>query len=267
MIPQALTVASRVSLSAHSPSNGLCAGRTPGARIRNLSDHGVRPVAKLDPQLAPAYTVPEAARYLRIPLPTIRSWVMGRDYPRRAGMARFRPVIVTPKDSSHRLSFRNLVELAALRALRTEHGLKLSAVREALQFAEKKLGTDAPLASRELFASAGELFLQRYGQLINLNRAGQLGIWAVLQGLMRRIKWDDRLPVSFFPPVPNRPESQSVMLDPTVSFGRPVLARLGITTSVIVDRINAGEQPAAVAKDYGATQDEIMDALAYERAA
>jgi uncharacterized protein (DUF433 family) len=34
-----------------------------------------------------------------------------------------------------------------------------------------------------------------------------------------------------------------------------------------VDRINAGEEPAAVAKDYGATQDEIMDALAYERAA
>jgi uncharacterized protein (DUF433 family) len=224
-------------------------------------------VAKLDPRLAPAYTVAEAARYLRIPLPTVRSWVIGRDYPRQSGTARFRPVVVTPKDPSHRLSFRNLVELAALRAMRTEHGLKLSAVREALQFAEKKLGAEAPLASPELFASAGELFLERYGELINLNRAGQLGIWAVLQGLMRRIKWDSRLPVRFFPPVPNRPEGQSVMLDPTVSFGRPVLSRLGVTTSVIVDRINAGEEPAAVARDYGATQDEIMDALAYERAA
>jgi uncharacterized protein (DUF433 family) len=158
-------------------------------------------VAKLNPRLAPAYTVAEAARYLRIPLPTVRSWVIGRDYPRRSGTARFRPVVVRPKDSCHRLSFRNLVELAAL------------------------------------------------------------------QGLMRRIKWEGRLPVRFFPPVPNRPEERSVMLDPTVSFGRPVLARLGVTTSVIVDRINAGEEPAAVAKDYGATQDEIMDALAYERAA
>ena len=224
-------------------------------------------MAKLDPRLAPAYTAAEAARYLRIPLPTVRSWVVGRDYPRQSGTARFRPVVVMPRDSSHRLSFRNLVELAALRALRTEHGLKLSAVREALQFAEKKLGAEAPLANPELFASAGELFLERYGQLINLNRAGQLVIRDVLQGLMKRIKWDNRLPVRFFPPVPNRPEGQSVMLDPTVSFGRPVLARLGVTTSVIVDRINAGEEPAAVAKDYGATQDEIMDALAYERAA
>jgi uncharacterized protein (DUF433 family) len=215
-------------------------------------------VAKPDPRLAPAYTAAEAARYLRIPLPTVRSWVVGRDYPRQSGTARFKPAVVTPQDPGHRLSFRNLVELASLRALRTEHGLKLSAVREALQFAERKLGTEAPLGSPELFASAGELFLQRYGQL---------GIWAVLQGLMRRIKWDDNLAVRFFPPVPNRPEGHSVMLDPTVSFGRPVLARLGVKTSVIVDRINAGEEPAAVARDYGATDDEIMDALAYERAA
>lgn len=43
------------------------------------------------------------------------------------------------------------------------------------------------------------------------------------------------------------------MLDPTVSFGRPVLTRLGVKTAVIVDRINAGEEPATVARDYGAT--------------
>jgi uncharacterized protein (DUF433 family) len=57
------------------------------------------------------------------------------------------------------------------------------------------------------------------------------------------------------------------MLDPRVSFGRPVLARLGVSTAVIVDRINAGEEAADLVKDNGATDDEIMDALAYERTA
>lgn len=56
------------------------------------------------------------------------------------------------------------------------------------------------------------------------------------------------------------------MLDPRVSFGRPVLARLGVS-AVIVDRINAGEGADDLVKDYGATSEEIMDALAYERAA
>jgi hypothetical protein len=47
----------------------------------------------------------------------------------------------------------------------------------------------------------------------------------------------------------------------------PVLARVHITTSVIVDRINAGDEPDEVASEYGATPAEIMGDLAYERAA
>ncbi|MCI0364555.1 MAG: DUF433 domain-containing protein, partial [Phycisphaerales bacterium] len=224
-------------------------------------------MAKLDPRLSPAYSVSEAARYLRIPPPTVRSWVFGRDYPKRSGQGRFQPVVVLTKDPSHRLSFRNLIELAALRALRTEHAFKLSAVRAALDYARRELGVSDLLASKDLYARPGELFLEHYGQLINLNRAGQLGIKAVLQGLLQRIQWDRGLAVRFFPPLPNRHEAKTVMIDPRVSFGRPVLARLGVSTSVIVDRVNAGEEPAEIAKDYGATSDEIMDALAYERAA
>ena len=116
-------------------------------------------------------------------------------------------------------------------------------------------------------ARPGELFLQHYGELINLNRAGQLGIQAVLKGLLQRLQWKDGDAVRFSPIVPSRPESRAIMLDPRVAFGRPVLAKLGVSTEVLVDRINAGEEAAALAADYGATEDEVMDALVYERAA
>ena len=99
-------------------------------------------MTKLDPRLAPAYSVGQAAHYLKIPAPTVRSWVLGRDYPRQSGKARFKPVVVTPTDPEGRLSFRNLIELAALRALRTEHEFKLSAVRTALDYARRELGVD-----------------------------------------------------------------------------------------------------------------------------
>lgn len=224
-------------------------------------------MAKLDPRLAPAYTIAEAGRYLKIPAPTVRSWVMGRDYPRQSGKGRFAPVITLPDDPSRQLSFRNLIELAALRALRTEHEFKLSAVRAALDYARRELKITDLLASKELYAAPGELFLAHYGQLISLNRAGQLGIKAMLAGLMRRIEWQKNLPCRFFPVVPNRAEARTVLIDPRVSFGRPVIARIGVSTGVIVDRVNAGESPKELAADYGATPDEIMDALAYERAA
>ena len=222
---------------------------------------------KSDPRLAPAYTISDAGRYLKVPAPTIRSWVLGRSYPKQAGQGRFAAVITLPDDPSRRLSFRNLIELAALRALRTEHEFKLSAVREALHYARQKLDVVDLLASKELYAAPGQLFLNRYGELINLNKAGQLGIKAVLDGLLRRIEWDRNLPCRFFPPLPNRSDTRSIVIDPQVSFGRPVIARLGVSTATIVDRINGGESSQALVDDYGATSDEIMDALAYERAA
>ena len=224
-------------------------------------------MGKLDPRLAPAYTIAEAGRYLKIPAPTVRSWVMGRDYPKQSGKARFAPVITLPDDPSRQLSFRNLIELAALRALRTEHEFKLSAVREALDYARRELDITDLLVSKDLYARPGELFLKHYGELISLNRAGQLGIKAVLDGLVKRIDWNRKLPCRFFPLLPNRAEARTVVIDPHVSFGRPVIARIGVSTGVIVDRVNAGESPEDVARDYGATADEIMDALAYERAA
>ena len=217
--------------------------------------------------LGAAYTVAQAAHYLRIPASTVHSWVLGRDYPRPSGHGRFAPVIALPADFEHRLSFRNLIELAALRALCTGHEFELSAVRAASAYARRKLGVVDLLASQDLYAKSGKLFLEHHGQPINLNRAGQLGIHTVLQGLLQRVHWQRGLAVRFFPMVSGRPDSRSAMLDLEIAFGQPVLARQRVSISVIVDRIDAGKDAATLAADYGATAEEIMDALAYERAA
>jgi len=42
-------------------------------------------VAKLDSRVAPAYSIAQAAHYLKIPAPIVRSWVLGRNYPRQSG--------------------------------------------------------------------------------------------------------------------------------------------------------------------------------------
>jgi uncharacterized protein (DUF433 family) len=224
-------------------------------------------MAKLDPRLAPVYTIREAARHVRVPASTVRSWINCREYSARSDTQLTEPMGRASHDPSHRLSFRILIELAALRVLRTQCEFNLSAVRSALDYACGDLKAPELLASRDLYTRPGAIFLGRYGEIIGLKRAGQLGIQAVLQGLQQRIRWEGAQAVAFFPPPPNRPEAKSVMIDPRISFGRPIIARLGVTTSAVVGRVNAGEDPAQIARDYGATRDEIMDAVAYERAA
>ncbi len=52
-----------------------------------------RSAERQDPRELPAYSIAEAAKYLRLPEATLRSWVAGRPYPTTAGQHFFRPVI------------------------------------------------------------------------------------------------------------------------------------------------------------------------------
>ena len=56
----------------------------------------------------------------------------------------------------------------------------------------------------------------------------------------------------------------TVVIDPAVSFGRPIIGRLGVPTSLIADRYKAGERVDDLAADYGAERDEIEEAIRCE---
>ena len=225
---------------------------------------------KTDGRDAPAYTVAEAARYLRLPAATLRSWALGRQYPTAEGDARFRPLIRPASRKPPLLSFWNLIEAHVLRSLRTEHGVSVPALRSALGYAEKELGIERLLLRPELSTNAGSVFLERYGALIDLSASGQLAMRRVLQVHLKRIEWDrSKFPVQLYPFL-STGEGQSgrpIVIDARLAFGRPVLASKSISTRAIADRIDAGEPVADVAADYGLDAEEIEQAAVYERAA
>jgi uncharacterized protein (DUF433 family) len=223
-----------------------------------------------DPRELPAYTMADAARYIHVPAATLRSWFKGRNYPRQQGGPGASKRLLTPADaSSSRLSFFNVVEAHVLRALRTEHGIPLHAVRAALDYAEKALRIEHLLLSDELLTAQGEVFLNHYGSLVSLTRAGQIAMRRVLETYLRRVERDDRhIPLRLFPFLSQvHPDAQTVVIDPRVSFGRPTVAGSGITTSILVRRIDAGETIEHLAHDYGLPVEKISDAVLFEKAA
>jgi uncharacterized protein (DUF433 family) len=221
------------------------------------------------PRDVPAYGLTEAARYVRVPPATLRSWVAGRPYPRGQGRAFFNPLIQLADRRARRLSFSNLVEAHVLRALRTEHGVPIRAVRAALDYAERELDISHLLLREDLRTGAGDLFLASYGELIDLSRSGQLALRRVLETYLKRVDWDRaKLPVRLHPfVVQDAHPTTGIAIDPAISFGRPIVLRKGVSTSAIVGRIDANETVDAVAEDYGLTLEEVELAVLYERAA
>lgn len=227
-------------------------------------------MVKSDLRDQPAYTVAEAARYLKVAPATLRSWVAGRAYPKGSGTAHTTPLIRPAKNPPPLLSFWNLIEAHVLRSLRTEHGVSMDKLRRAIAYAQKSLAIDRLLLSQELRTDAGKLLLERYGQLIELSASGQIAMRRAFNEHLARVEWDQwQFPVRLYPfassgvPIADRP----ISIDAQVAFGRPVVAQCGITTAAIAARIDAGESEADLAEDYDLSIEQIEEAVLYERAA
>lgn len=215
----------------------------------------------------PAYTVREAASYLCIPVATLRSWVLGRAYPTSKGPGFFKPVIVLPSVKPPLLSFMNLVEAHVLDATRRQHRVPLDNVRSALRYLQEEYPSRHPLADQNFETDGLDLFIEQYGRLINISQEGQLAIKDLLKAYLRRIeRAADGLPIKLFPFTRKgqTEEPKAVVIDPQISFGRPVLSGTGIATSMIAERYKAGESIQELAEDYGRQTNEIEEAIRYE---
>lgn len=152
-------------------------------------------------------------------------------------------------------------------AMRREHEISLPRVRTALNYLRRRLGSRHPLADQHFETDGMDLFVERYGELINASRQGQLALRALLQASLRRIERDASGNVIRLYPytrIGSGHEPRVVVIDPLVSFGRPVLTGTGIPTSVVAERFTAGESVEDLARDYGRNGAEIEEAIRCE---
>ena len=222
-----------------------------------------RPTAN-DVRRMPLYTAAEAARFLHLPVSTVRAWAFGQGYRAKGEHRRFQPVINTADPKGRRLSFVNLVELLVLAAIRKEHHVELRQVRRAVEFLRKRFPSAHPLADNQFQTDGLDLFVEKYGDLLNISRDGQVAMKELIQRYLKLVE-RDASGVPFKLHLPRRagtPEPLvAVVIDPERGYGRPVLDGRGIRTEVIVERFQAGESIESLAEDYGLKVLAVEDIL------
>jgi len=216
----------------------------------------------------PAYGIPEAAHYLGLPTSTLRSWVLGQRYKDRNGVANFfEPVIDIADRATRQLSFTNLVEAHVLSGLRRRHNISLPKVRKALEYLRNNFGSGRPLIEQRFATDGLSLFVEEYGKLVDISHEGQLAMKNILEAHLKRIARDPQgVPIKLylFTRGHKADEPEVVVIDPRVSFGRPVLTGTGIPTSIIAERYKSGESIESLARDYGRSEEQIQDAIRCE---
>lgn len=219
----------------------------------------------------PAYRVAEAARMLVLPPSTVKAWCFGHDYQHRDGSPmRFVKLIEVADTGGRLLSFANLCELHVLAAMRRNHRLTMPTVRDSLDYVAQKLGLPRPLIARQFLTDGVSLFIEHAERLLNTSDQGQLAMRGDFETALARIQYDrSGVPVRLFPFTRSSTtladQPQAVVIDPRLAFGRPALARAGVTTAVIEDRFRAGDSPDEMAQDYRVAESDIWEAIRFEQ--
>jgi uncharacterized protein (DUF433 family) len=216
----------------------------------------------------PNYGIPEASTYLHVPMSTLRYWLFGTD--------REEPLVrVAQPGRRPLLSFKNLVECYVLEVIRVSHNINLGRTRYSLKVALDKYPSKHPFADYSLSTLGGRIYLDNDPlPLTDLTSGGQFAFREILAPSLRRVERNEKgIALRLFPftrksqmknDVSTSP--RLIVIDPRVAFGLPVLAESRISTAFLASRFRGGDSVLEMAKDYARSEDEIEEAIIWERA-
>lgn len=218
-----------------------------------------RPETQID---EPVYAPTVAARYLRLPVSSLRWWTLGN--------GSHLPVLRIADADGHLLSFRNLVEAHVLSAVmcHDRDRVPLAVVRGVLTFLGERFGSRHPLADPRMDEEGKDLFAARFGALAHASRHGQAAIAAILGSYLQRVQRDGQgEPTRLHIFTRGRPEGPAhVMIDPSVLGGQPCITGTTVTTASVAAQFREGASVLELAQAHQCGRDEIEEAVRYETA-
>ena len=222
----------------------------------------------------PIYSIPQAAQYLRLRKDSLRHWVVGWYSETKADKRFFEPLIelpqhnleLLPQSKTRLLSFTNLVEAHVLIAIFKATGFSRKQLNTDLKCVNSHFSTPHLYARIEFQVEGIALLFEKFGQKLAASDREQEAR-QILDTYFDRILRDEAgLPLKFYPftKVPGANEPKTVMIDPRISFGRPVLAGTGIPTAMLAERFKAGDSIDELAEDYNCSRLQIEEGIRCE---
>jgi uncharacterized protein (DUF433 family) len=225
-----------------------------------LTDHASA-IAHLE---RPAYSYAEADRIAGATRGTTKRWTRGYAYRTPTDQRVARPP-VTPgieHPEAPGASFLDLVEVAAIARLK-ELGLSLGQIRGAVDVSQTLLDLRRPLVTERFRSDGRSVFVQQGDVLVELGfgpRKGRQAWDEVIGPFLETVEYESELVRRWWP----LGRTHGVVIDPDFGFGLPVIADSGVRTEIVLEQIEAGVDPASVARDFGISRDDVDYALAFE---
>jgi uncharacterized protein (DUF433 family) len=213
------------------------------------------------------YTMADAALLLKSNPRKLRRWLGGYTYKENNDIRHVPPLWVPdiPRfDDDIEVSFRDLIELRFVRAF-LDMGLGLQAVRNCLEYARQCIQTDRPFSSGRFRTDGRTIFLESLvaagePKLLDL-KAKQYVFKQVVEQSFRDLDLEGGT-VTRWRPYKGK---ESIVIDPTRSFGQPISAVSGTPTVVLAEAVVAEGSLSRVAAIFEVERSVVQDAVRFHQ--
>lgn len=206
----------------------------------------------------------EAARLLRVAQSTLHYWLdggqqRGKTYP---------PVIRVEARGERQVTWAEFVEAGLLRSYRRDLQVPMTELRAFIDYLRQEYGVPYPLAHEQPLVSGRSLVLRAQEEAglssdfwLATSAGGQMLLTPPGADFLKRVGFESGVAASWRP---HDDADSPVLIEPLRRSGRPNVA--GISTEVIWEHVEAGEDVEEVADAFDLTRQDVSWALAYEYA-
>ncbi|MBI4602755.1 MAG: DUF433 domain-containing protein [Planctomycetes bacterium] len=208
------------------------------------------------------YSIPEASRLTGVTRGRIGRWLGGYGFASKSGR-RYSPPVwkgeIPPVQGSAALGFLDLQEVRYIDAFR-KLGVPWRTLRDVEDAARERLEVTHPFCTIQFKTDGREIFLEVQGKIYSF-LSSQRYFERIIAPFLRGVDFQGQFPRRWWP----MGHGHAVVLDPTRSFGKPIVEKEGIPTSILAKAVQVEGSIDRVAMWYEIDRAAVRDAVEFER--
>ena len=208
------------------------------------------------------YTLAEVSKLTQVHPSTVRTWFKGRSDGTGLGyvfLSDYQPV-----GGDYAVSFLDLIEALVAGQFRFQHNVSMRIVRRAHELLQKDLGVDHPFCHTDLHTDGKRIFrlvADALGEEKLSDVVSRQQFFLHIKEKLDHIDYSEATKLAHRWRIAN-----GIVVDPSISMGKPVIQGTGVTTYVITNQYYANMDNSALVADlYKISENDVVNAVNFEQ--
>jgi len=208
------------------------------------------------------YTLAEVSKLTEMNPARVRTWFKSRSDGIGHGPIFQSDYQTVDKDFA--VSFFDLIDVFVASQFRDEHNVPMRVVRNAYSLLQKELDTKHPFCRSDLYTDGKHIFIYAANKLGNKKLSEVVShqqFFPHIKEKLGHVDYSDTTKLARLWRI-----AEGIVIDPSISMGKPTIAKTGVTTYVIGNQYYANAENSALIADlYEISENDVVNAVKFEQ--